>query len=137
MAIATADGSVTTHFDGELTAAASKYTRRDILEATLEPSKVVSEQYQNMTLTLRDGEELTGRVVDEDNNKVVLVTDPLKQTQREVRRRDIKERQPSKVSSMPDGLVNILTKDEILDLLAYIESGGKANAAAFNGGKGR
>jgi len=27
--------------------------------------------------------------------------------------------------------VNILTKDEILDLLAYIESGGKKDHAAF------
>lgn len=32
---------------------------------------------------------------------------------------------------MPEGLVNVLTKEEILDLLAYIESGGKATAPAF------
>ena len=36
---------------------------------------------------------------------------------------------------MPEGLLSILTREEILDLLAYIESGGKANAAAFAGGK--
>jgi putative heme-binding domain-containing protein len=115
----------------ELAAASSKYTRRDILESILEPSKVVSEQYQNTALILKDGDEVAGRVMEEDNRKIVLVTDPLKQTQREIRKSDIKERQPSKISSMPEGLVNILTKDEILDLLAYIESGGKSNAAAF------
>jgi hypothetical protein len=32
---------------------------------------------------------------------------------------------------MPEGLVNILRKDEILDLLAYIESGGKQNDPRF------
>jgi hypothetical protein len=31
--------------------------------------------------------------------------------------------------------VNILSKEEILDLLAYLESSGKATAAAFTGGK--
>ena len=38
----------------------------------------------------------------------------------------------SKISPMPEGLVNILNKNEILDLLAYIESGGKQTAAAFS-----
>ena len=35
------------------------------------------------------------------------------------------------VAAMPEGLVNVLTKDDILDLLAYIESGGKREHAAF------
>jgi putative heme-binding domain-containing protein len=115
----------------ELTAASSKYTRRDILESILEPSKVVSEQYQNVALYLKNGEDISGRVMEEDNRKVVLVTDPLKQTQREVRKNEIQERRPSRLSPMPEGLVNILSREEILDLLAYIESGGRENAAAF------
>ena len=114
-----------------MSAVSSKYTRRDILESILEPSKVVSEQYQNMTLFLKDGSDVTGRIIDEDNSKVVVVTDPLKQTQREIKRSEIKERQPSRISSMPEGLVSILTKEEILDLLAYLESGGKPNSPAF------
>jgi putative heme-binding domain-containing protein len=119
----------------ELGAASSKYTRRDILEAIIEPSKVVSEQYQNTALILKNGDDVSGRVIEENSRKLVLVTDPLKQTQQEIQKNEIKERQPSKVSPMPEGLVNILTKEEILDLLAYIESGGKSNAPAFAGGK--
>ena len=88
-----------------------------------------------MTLYMKDGDDATGRIIDEDNSKVVIVTDPLKQAQREIFKRDIKERQPSKLSPMPEGLLSILTREEILDLLAYIESGGKANAAALAGGK--
>ena len=30
-----------------------------------------------------------------------------------------------------NGLVNVLTKEEILDMLAYIESAGKENSAFF------
>ena len=37
----------------------------------------------------------------------------------------------SKVSLMPPGLINVLTKDEILDLLAYLASGGNDKAEAF------
>ena len=37
----------------------------------------------------------------------------------------------SSVSPMPEGLLTQLTKSEILDLIAYIESMGKANAANF------
>jgi len=49
-----------------------------------------------------------------------------------VARKDVEKRQPSKISPMPEGLVSILTKEEILDLLAYMESGGKQTAAAFS-----
>src|SRR6267143_632329 len=119
----------------ELGAASSKYTRRDILESIIEPSKVVSEQYQNTALILKNGDDVSGRVIEENSRKLVLIIDPLKQTQQEIQKSDIKERQPSKVSPMPEGLVNILTKEEILDLLAYLESGGKATAAAFTGGR--
>ena len=51
---------------------------------------------------------------------------------KEIARKDVEKREPSKVSPMPEGLVNILTKNEILDMLAYIESGGKQSAAAFS-----
>jgi len=44
---------------------------------------------------------------------------------------DIKSREISPVSMMPPGLINVLTKDEIMDLLAYIESGGNEKAPAF------
>jgi hypothetical protein len=32
---------------------------------------------------------------------------------------------------MPDGLVNSMTEDEILDLLAYLETGGKKTDPAY------
>jgi putative heme-binding domain-containing protein len=116
----------------ELTAAASKYSRRDILEAILEPSKVVSEQYQNFVLIKKDGEDVSGRIVDENADKVVVQTNPLDPGSRvEVRTSDIAQRKPALLSPMPEALVNSFTKDEVLDLLAYIESVGKAKAANF------
>jgi len=115
----------------ELTAAASKYSRSDILLSILEPSRVISDQYENTTVIKKDGDNATGRIVDEDDKRVVVEPNPLTSERVEINKSDIETRHPSKVSPMPEGLVNQLTKEEILDLLAYIESAGKEKAANF------
>jgi putative heme-binding domain-containing protein len=115
----------------ELTAVSSRFTHRDILESILEPSKVLSEQYQNTIITKKDGDDVIGRIAEETDQKVVVVINPLSQTRVEVMKSDIEKRVASKVSPMPEGLVNTFTKDEILDLIAYMESGGKEGAPAF------
>ncbi len=115
----------------ELTAASSKYTRRDILESILDPSKVISEQYQNYVIVKKDGDGVIGRIVDEDDQRIVVASNPLGGDNEEVKKSEIAERRPGKVSPMPEGLLNQLTKDEILDLLAYIESAGKEKASNF------
>src|SRR5439155_12037637 len=104
----------------DLTGVASRYTRRDILDSILEPSKVLSDQYQNIIVTKKNGDDVTGRLVEENNRRLVLVTNPLTGEQVEVSRSDVQGRRASTVSPMPDGLVNILTRDEILDLIAYL-----------------
>jgi putative heme-binding domain-containing protein len=117
----------------DITGAASRFNRRDLLETIIEPSKVISDQYQNITVTKKNGDDVTGRLV-EDNEveqKLVLVVNPLAGDRVEIKKSDVQKRTPSKVSPMPEGLVSILTKEEILDLLAYIESGGKRDHAAF------
>jgi putative heme-binding domain-containing protein len=115
----------------ELTAVSSKYTRRDILESILEPSKVVSEQYQNFTIIKTDGESETGRIVDENDEEVVIQPSPLIPDRTVIKKPTIRERRPSKVSPMPEGLVNQMTDEEILDLIAYLTAGGKPDAECF------
>ena len=48
-----------------------------------------------------------------------------------VKKADIKSRGFSKISPMPPGLVNMLSREEILDLLAYLEAGGHKDGAPF------
>ncbi len=115
----------------ELTAVSSRLSSRDILESIIEPSKVISEQYQNTTLILKNGDDVTGRIVDENDRRLTVMTDPRKQTKVEVNKSDIERRRASKLSPMPDGLANVLTKQEIFDLIAYVESGGKRQAGSF------
>ena len=116
----------------ELTGAASKYSRQVLLESLLDPSKVVSDQYQNTTIVKKDGEDVSGRIADENDERIVVVPSALAPELRvEIKKADIDRRVPSKVSPMPTGLLNNLTQDEILDLLAYIESAGKPTANNF------
>jgi len=116
----------------ELTAAASKYSRRDILQSMLEPSKVVSDQYQNYTIVKKNGETETGRITDENDDRIVVLPNPLEAESRvEIKKTDIARRLPSNISPMPEGLLNGLSYDEILDLLAYIEAVGKSGAKNF------
>ncbi|HMJ65667.1 MAG TPA: heme-binding protein, partial [Candidatus Binatia bacterium] len=115
----------------DITGAASRFNRRDLLETIIEPSKVISDQYQNITVTKKNGDDVTGRLVEENDERLVLVTNPLSGERAEIKKRDVAKRAPSKISPMPEGLVNILTREEILDLLAYIEAGGKREHAAF------
>ena len=112
-------------------AVSSRLTSRDILESILLPSKVVSEQYQNTILDLKSGDDVIGRVLEETDQKLVVVTDPIKLTKVEVRKSDITGRRSSKISPMPEGLVNFMTENQILDLIAYLQSGGKKTFAAY------
>jgi putative heme-binding domain-containing protein len=113
----------------DLTAVSSRLAPRGILESILEPSKVLPEQYQNILLTLRDGDVLTGRVMAENDQRLLFMTDLIHRTVVEVRKADVESRRASKISPMPEGLVNSLTEDEIWDLIAFLESGGSRKIA--------
>jgi putative heme-binding domain-containing protein len=116
----------------ELTGVGSKYSRRDILESLLEPSKVVSDQFQNSIIIKKDGDDVSGRITDENDQRVIVLPNMLApEVTVEVPVSEIAKREPSKLSPMPTGLLNNLERDEILDLLAYLEASGKAGAANF------
>jgi putative heme-binding domain-containing protein len=104
----------------ELNGVGSKYTSRDILESIIEPSKVINEQYQNHTAILKDGDTISGRLVNQSDTEVILETDRLNGATEKIPRANVTELKPSALSPMPEGLADILTKDEILDLIAYL-----------------
>ncbi len=116
----------------DLTAVSSRFSRRDILESLIEPSKVLSEQYENTTFTLKDGTEHTGRLMKETPELVVLMPNPLQPDATvTLKKSDVSSRAASKISPMPEGLLNGLSKEEILDLIAFLEASGRRTAPAF------
>jgi putative heme-binding domain-containing protein len=109
----------------DLTGVRKRLSRRDLLEAILFPSKDVSDQYRNTMIQTESGDVLVGRKIDEDAEKIVLQTDPLADERVEVPRKRIRGVKPSAISPMPEGLLHPLSKFEILDLFAYLETDGK------------
>ena len=115
----------------DLTGAGNRYTLRDLLENIIQPSKVISDQYESTIIELKDGNVITGRITGDETNTLFLATNPSAPNEvTEVKLSDIKSRTVSPVSLMPPSLVNTMNPSEVMDLLAYILSGGdKANAA--------
>ena len=124
-------GSIGGAIGPDITAAGNRYTRQDLLEAIVDPSKVVPDMFQNVVITTKDGEEVTGRMLSDEANKVIIQPNPLQPTKVEILKSNIAKQDRSKVSPMPEGLLNVLSRDEILDLLAYLESGGSPNYPSF------
>ena len=105
----------------DLTTVATRFKRQDILESITEPSKVVSEQYMNAFLKMADGSVVVGRITEETADKVMVQPNPFDKATIPVIKSQIKSRELSKISLMPEGLLNTYTQEEILDLLAYLE----------------
>ena len=115
----------------DLTAVSNRFSRHDILEAIIDPSKVISEQYATFLISTKAGGTIMGQVAGDDGTKLSVLTNPLAGTKEDVVKADILTKTLSPISLMPPGLLSVLTKDEVLDLLAYIESGGNEKAPAF------
>ncbi|MFN6269320.1 MAG: hypothetical protein ACK40T_02895, partial [Akkermansiaceae bacterium] len=111
---------------------ATRFKRQDLLESITEPSKVLSEQYRMTVFTMKDGSVTAGRISQENDDTVVVMTNSFDPTVTTViSKTNIKSREFSKVSLMPPGLLNTFNQDEILDLLAYLESMGDENHPVF------
>lgn len=115
----------------DLTAVATRFKRQDILESSTEPSKVLSEQYMNTSIETTDGKVYIGRITEDTPEKVVLRPNPLEPTTVTIAKSEIETREHSKISPMPVGLLNTFTKEDILDLLAYLESFGDSKHPNF------
>ena len=116
----------------DLTQAGGRYNARDFLDQIINPSKEINEQFVPIVLTKEDGETITGIIVNLNGDSVQVNTDLTDPNQRiGVDRKKVVKMEPSKISPMPEGLLNMLKQEEILDLVAYVLSGGDAKNKMF------
>jgi len=112
----------------DLTAASSRYSRRDLLESIVLPSKVIAENYRSLQIVTTDGKTYTGRPAlggDYRSPILRLTTDPTRPFHiTEIPKREIEVQRTSPTSWMPEGLLDTLQAAEIHDLLTYIEARG-------------
>ncbi len=116
----------------DLSAAGRRYAPRDLLDQIINPSKEINEQFVAMVIITNDEEAYQGVIVNLNGDTIMINTDPADPNQQTaIDRKEVASIEPSKVSPMPTGLLGQLTKDEILDLMAYLISGGDPQHALF------
>lgn len=102
-----------------------KYSREKLLQHMLEPSAEINEKFQAQTFLLIDGRTLTGIIVSESDVKIELMTDLLKPEElKTILTAEIDDQVKSTVSTMPEGLMDVLTQKEIESLVAYVDTVG-------------
>jgi putative heme-binding domain-containing protein len=106
----------------------------EILRDILEPSFRINEKYTSYIFETESGKLITGLILEETPSVVKVIENPLAKTEPIVlKRSDIAERKKSPTSMMPKGLLDKLTRDEILDLVSYVASGGNPHHSLFQG----
>ncbi|KAF0180133.1 MAG: Membrane-bound dehydrogenase domain protein [Limisphaerales bacterium] len=103
----------------DLTSIGAIRSGRDILEAIVFPSASFVPGYEPMRVETKD-DVITGNIVREDSSAVVVKLNAA--LEQRIPRGDIKSITPGAVSVMAEGLTAGLTKDELLDLLAFLQA---------------
>ena len=106
-----------------------------ILRSILEPSAEIAKEFENYAFELDSGRLVRGLIVKETNEEVHVVEDPLIRPEPTVlRKSQIESRNRLATSTMPKGLLSKLSREEILDLIAYVYAGGDKKHKLFAGG---
>ena len=107
----------------DLTSIPRKFDLNYVIEHIIDPSKVISDQYQSSIVLTSDGRTLTGLVSRADGETVIFPADVQSQPIT-LADDDIEALRPSDISQMPKGLLDSLNPEELRDLLAFLMSGG-------------
>ena len=96
-------------------------TGAELVEAILEPSKTIRKGYETVTVVTKEGKTLTGRLIEDRPDAVVLREPAPEGKPITVARAEIDERRDKGPSLMPAGLVNQLgSRQDFLDLVRYL-----------------
>ena len=104
-----------------LTGVSGRLEIRDLLDSLITPNRVIAEPYRSSVVIRKNGTQLTGQIVNLQGTSITVQTDPLRPfTRVDIPFSDIETTLSSPVSLMPEGLLDSLTLEEILDLFAYL-----------------
>jgi putative heme-binding domain-containing protein len=103
----------------DLSAIGPARSERDLLEAIVFPSASFVRSYEPMIVRLKGGEEVLGILRSENPEMLTLATGPA--TERRIERASVAEMLPGTTSLMPPGMDQVLTRQELADLLAFLK----------------
>ena len=104
----------------DLTSIGTVRTERDLLESILYPSASFVRSYEPLIVATKSDDDYSGVLRKDAANEIVLATGP--NTEMHIARSDITEMRPGTVSVMPGGLDQLLTKQELADLVTFLKN---------------
>ena len=117
----------------DLTQTGTRFSAWDMLQSLQTPSLAISDQYAGTLFTLKDGSTLVGRTLHTTDDSLFVNSNPYQPTTTlALAKSQVASQQNSPVSLMPAGLINSLNEEELLDLMAYLKSGGNPHHEVFD-----
>ncbi len=102
----------------DLTHISRRLQQKEILLATVFPSHFVAEEYPTFTIVTEAGKTLTGMMGAAGPDQILLLT--AEGTKQLINKNEVETIIPVKKSSMPDGLLNLLSREEAVQLIRYL-----------------
>ncbi|HUG18187.1 MAG TPA: c-type cytochrome, partial [Planctomycetaceae bacterium] len=97
----------------------SKLSREALIESILFPSAGISHNYENYLIVTDEGTTVSGVMVSETPEEVTLKgADAIPRT---VKKSSIEEMVPQKISLMPADLQKVMTQQDLLDVVTYMQ----------------
>jgi putative heme-binding domain-containing protein len=128
-------GGVGSEIGPDLAKLDPKLKPAEVLKEILDPSAKINEKYQTYVFETESGKVLSGLVLEDTPERVKVIENPLAKAEPVVLKpSEIVDRAKSPNSIMPKGLLDKLTREEILDLVAYVASGAEPKSPEFQGG---
>ncbi len=104
----------------DLSTIGSKYGKSELIQSILNPSAAIGYNFRSTVASLADGRTVTGLVVEEAPDRLVLKTAEGQRVT--LRPSEIEERKQVEVSLMPEGLAQTMGEDDFVDLLAFLQT---------------
>jgi putative heme-binding domain-containing protein len=104
----------------DLTRIGQVRSERDLVEAIVFPSVSFARGYEPVVVRTRSGDERGGSLVSDADGEVVL--SDVAGNEIRIPRAEVADMQPGTVSLMPSGFADVLTSQELADLVAFLKA---------------
>ena len=119
----------------DLTQLGKDVTDEYLVEALLQPSKVIRKGFESVTVVTTAGKAIPGRIVEQSPEQIVLGVSTGDFQLQTLKRSDIDEIAANTSSAMPDNLADQLqNRDQFLDLVRYLMELAAADKKLVNAG---
>ncbi len=117
----------------DLGSVGKRFTIGAIVSSICAPNEIIAEQYQASVVKMKDGDELYGRVIYQDDEEIAVATNAYDFADLTKAPSDaVASIELSPLSMMPPNMIGQMNADEVRDLIAYLVSGGNRRHKVFS-----